>query len=199
MKIENSQSIPYSPLKLCQSFPNSSLSDFGHYRFDIAYCIFPVANQMSRWFWHWIIILRPKEQYLYSDHLTELYLSWMRCRHCTATTRQQRISFCIFTIRTILLLTPVSRKGVLYFFLFRVKLVVWGYVFQFHDCTFFNFLITGRLKWHKPSTHFAKIVSLDISFSRYPICFILLNFYTHGSEVTFLNQMLTDSQTVLCH
>ena len=145
---------------------------------------------MSRWFWHWIIIRRPGEQYLcrylYSDHLTELYLSWMRCRHCTATTRQQRISFCIFTIRTILLfVNSCFTKRCSIFFLFRVKLVVWGYVFQFHDCTFFNFLITGRLKWHKPSTHFAKIVSLDISFSRYPICFILLNFYTHGSEVTF--------------
>ena len=30
--------------------------------------------------------------------------------------------------------------------LFRVKLVVWGYVFQFHDCTFFNFLITREIK-----------------------------------------------------
>ena len=157
-------------------FPNSFVSDFGHSLLHIprressVQVILTLNHYPEAWssaLW----------RYLDWDHLTELYLSWMRCRHCTATTRQQRISFCIFTVRTILLLTPASQKGVLYFY-FEWNL--WS------EAMFFNFMIAlsstssshGRLKWHKPSTLFAKIVSLDISFSRYPILFYFTKLYT---------------------
>ena len=159
---------------------------------------------MSRWFWHWIIIRRPGEQYLcrylYSDHLTELYLSWMRCRHCTATTRQQRISFCIFTIRTILLfVNSCFTKKV--FYISSISSETCGLRLCF-SISWLHFL---QLPHHR---------EIKVTQALYTFCkdsFTWYFFFSLSNLFYFtkllhtrirghiLNQRLTDSQTVLCH
>ena len=60
-----------------------------------------------------------------------------------------------------------NKKGALHIWItLGLKLVVYNNVFQFHDCTFFNFLITSEIKVTQALFTFCKdVVPLDISFS----------------------------------